>query len=104
MGTYSHEFKPKSSFMIHRPTSHPSISSEFFEREKKIRSLVGPQSYNVTPNLAKQKVNASSDVFAKATRRFKFNQRVEAVDQVNRTGRSISRSAFDWRKLLLTGI
>lgn len=82
MNSYSFDFKPQSSFLIHRPTKHPSVSTEFFEREKMIRSRVGPQSYEVTPNLAKPRINCSKDVFPKATRRFKFNQRVEAVDRV----------------------
>ena len=82
MNSYTFDFKPKSSFLIHSPTKHPSISTKFFEREKIIRSRVGPQSYEVTPTLVRQSLNCSKDILPKAIRRFKFNERVEAVDQV----------------------
>ena len=63
---------------------------------------MSPSSYNVTPNLLKQKQNATN-TFDKAARRFKFNERVEAVDKLA-SRKFLSKSVFDWRKLLLTGM
>ena len=63
---------------------------------------MSPSSYNVTPNLLKQKQNATN-TFDKAARRFKFNERVEAVNKLA-SRKFLSKSVFDWRKLLLTGM
>ena len=60
----------------------------------------------MTPNLLKLKLNATN-TFDKAARRFKFNERVEAVDIDNGkiTNRKfLSKSVLDWRKLVLTGM
>ena len=45
----------------------------------RIKSRVGPQTYAVTPNI--QKKNHTTKTFDEAARRFKFNQKVEAVDR-----------------------
>jgi len=44
-----------------------------------LKSQVGPQTYEIMPNI--QKKNHNSTTFGKALRGFMFNQIVEAVDK-----------------------
>ena len=102
MGTYSYKPKPKSGFLIHLPTTQPRISVEHFKLLQLMKSRVSPSSYNVMPNMLKVKQN-TTNTFEKAVRRFKFNDKVEVVDRlVSRD--QLSESAFDWRKINLTGM
>ena len=67
---------------------------------------MGPASYQVTPNI--QKFNHNPSTFDQSARRFKFSQKVEAVDCLNlddsmhSSGSKVRR--VDWRRLTLTGM
>ena len=73
---------------------------KFFHNKQRLIDGVGPQSYNVTPNI--QKLNHNSKTFTTSMRRFQFNEKIEATDKYSQDAQApLSKSILDWRKIHL---
>ena len=51
LGTYTPKYYKKPSHMISTPTNHNEISKNFFSQRNLLKASVGPQTYNVIPNI-----------------------------------------------------
>ena len=99
-GSYTPKISMNRGHKFTEPIALPNTSKIHLKNKALVRSLVGPQSYEVMPDIKKRNHNHST--FELANRRFKFNANIEAVDKrvTSRNGPGI----FERRRIFLTGM